>query len=135
MNGVGGTFARCFGGEDWIGFGSFQTNGAVAPTAAMVSRPRYLPFSVSYAATGLYTVTFDPKTFKLPLPAYFVEAHLTGPIATVGSVRVVTNELHLTACRLQLQLVDVAGAALAPPANGSGVSVHFSFAGTNNTGR
>lgn len=135
MNGVTSGVARSFGYEEYIGAGSFQTNGAAAPTAAMLRKQLGLPFTVTYSGTGLYTVSFDPKQFKLPLPTFYVDANLIGPIANVGDVRVVANELHLTACRLQIQYIDKAGAALAPPANGAGVSVSFAFVGTNSTGR
>lgn len=135
MNGHYSNFARSFDAEAYIGVGSFQTNGAAAPTAAQLRKQIGLPFTVTHEATGILNVLFDPKKFKLPSSAFYAEAHLVGPIATVGGVRIVANELHLPACRLRLQLVDGAGAAVAPPAAAAGVFVHFMFVGTNNTGK
>lgn len=135
MNGILSGILRSFGYEEYAGAGSFQTNGAGAPTAAMLRKQLGLPFTVTYGGTGLYTVSFDPAKFKLPVQAWYADANVIGPIASVLDVRVVANELHLPACRLQIQCIDKAGAAVAPPANGAGVSISFSFFGTNNTGR
>lgn len=134
MNGAILGTVNSFGYDECVGAGSFATNGAASPTAAMVRKQRGLPFTVVYSGTGLYTVSFDPARFKLPSQAFYVDANLVGPIASVGDVRVIANELHLAACRIQIQYIDKAGAALVPPANGSGISVTFAFIGSNSTG-
>lgn len=131
MNGVYANCLRSFAIEGLYGVGSFEVNGTSAPTAAQLVALRGLPFSVAYSATGIYTITFDPSRFKLPKRAVLCRAHLDGPLADYAGVTVLANELHLPACRIQLQLHRT-GVAQAPPASGSYVS--FEFFGENSTG-
>ena len=132
MNGATIGDVKSFGYEECCGVGAFLCNGVAAPT--VVRRQRGLPFTVTYGGTGLYTVTFETARFKLPQAAFYVDANLVGPISSVGDVRVVANNLHLSPCQIQIQYVDKAGAALAPPASGVGMYVSFSFFGSNSTG-
>lgn len=133
MNGVSVSPAKSFGPAELLGYGSFATNGASAPTAAMIRSQRGLPFTVTYTATGLYTVTFAKK-FKALKALTAVGAWLNGALADYADVMVVANELHLPACRLQLQL-HRAGVAQAPPANANGAFVNFEFCVTNTSGK
>lgn len=133
MNGVFTSPAKTFGPAEYLGFGSFATNGASSPTNAMRRMQSGLRFTVAYTATGIYTLTFDKK-YKALKPCTIVKAWLTGPMADYAEVSVTANELHLPACRLVLQL-HRAGVAQAPAANANGVFVNFEFVATNTSGK
>lgn len=72
MHGIGRQELWCDVAEGIVFGGSFQTNGASNPAAATYRRGRYAPaWTVTYTATGIYTVQF-PAYFKLPALAQIV---------------------------------------------------------------
>jgi hypothetical protein len=65
--------------------GSFQCNAASNPLAATYRRGRYAPaWTVTYTATGIYTVQF-PADFKLPALAQVIRAAAWPQWATLAT--------------------------------------------------
>lgn len=61
------------GAEGFLLGGSFQTNAASDPSSSLFEYPPGFKFTVTYAATGVYTVTV-PSGFVLPRQPVFIAA-------------------------------------------------------------
>ena len=116
--------------------GSFACNGATSPTVASASRGRDFghTFVVTYAATGVYTVTW-PEGFTLPAqPASIIVSPQFDAIASGFEVAVIGDTTLIAATRT---LVIQAHRARTPfePAAATGTRINFMLLVSNNTGK
>ncbi len=106
--------------------GSFQCNAASNPLAATYRRGRYAPaWTVTYTATGIYTVQF-PADFKLPALAQVIRAAAWPQCAPVGEYDTANRRLVIQAHRN--------GVANAPAAT-AGNRINFALLLTQNDGK
>lgn len=115
--------------------GSFACNGASDPTTAnMRGREFGHTFLVTYAATGIYTVTF-PSGYTFPSqPASLIVTPQWDAIANWFDVAPV-GESTLTSTTRQLVIqAHRSGVANAPAAN-AGCRINFMLHVSNNTGK
>jgi hypothetical protein len=71
MKGIGGSTGSCLylphrPGRLMMGTGGFRPNAVAAPDTTLFRGTLKGLFTVTYGATGLYTVTFTPAGFKFP---------------------------------------------------------------------
>lgn len=115
--------------------GSFAPNGASDPAAAS-SRGREFgqTFTVTYAATGIYTVTF-PSGYTLPAqPASIIVTPQWDAIANWFDVAVVGDSTLNAAARQFVIQAHRSGTANAPAA-ATGCRINFMLHVSNNTGK
>lgn len=135
MNGEYRGELHCLGPDQYVLTGSFATNGATNPTTAN-SRGREFgfTFTVTYAATGVYTVTL-PSNLGVPSQpravivtpqwdaiADWFDAAVVGETTLNGSARQFVIQAHRS------------GVANAPAAN-AGSRINFAIFVSNTTGK
>lgn len=116
--------------------GSFAPNGATATTVAADSRGREFGqiFLVTYAATGVYTVTF-PSGYTLPAqPASIIVSPQFDAIANGFEVAVI-GETTLTSATRQFVIQCHRARTPFAPAAAAGTRVNFMLHVSNNTGK
>lgn len=124
---------RCLGTDTIAYFGSFQTNGTSNPASTTFRGPPGFIFTVTYSATGVFTVTLDASLNLPDLPAY-IEANPQGAVlATDWFDCFVLGEFNRTTRSFVIQ-AHRSGTGQAP-ANTAGNRINFSLIFRNSTSR
>lgn len=124
---------EAMGNEQLVYYGSFQTNGTSDPSSTTFRYPRGLVFTVTYSATGVFTVTL-PAGLTLPSQPYsIVVGAQFAVLATDHFVVGVLGETTLTTTRTIVIQAHRNGTGQAP-ANTAGNRINFAIFATNSTG-
>lgn len=113
--------------------GSFQCNAAANPLASTFRAPPGLVFSVTYSATGVYTVTLDASLNLPDLPLYIEANPQFATMATDWFDCGVVGEFNRTTRSFVIQ-AHRSGTGQAPAAT-AGNRINFSIQFRNSTSR
>lgn len=123
------------GAERLIYDGSFQTNGSSDPSSTTFQYPSGLLFSVSYAATGVYTVTL-PEGLALPAQPYsIVVSAQAATLATDWFEVLVIGATTLNSSTRQFVVQAHRAGTAREPANTAGNRINFAIFASNSTGK
>lgn len=128
-----GSELSCLGTDKFIFNGSFQTNATSNPLTTTFQASPGMIFTVTYGATGLYTVTLDAS---LALPAAPETIHVTPQYATLATDWFECGVLGAfnTSTRAFVVQAHRSGVANAPAAT-AGNRINFSLIFRNSTSR
>lgn len=112
---------------------SFQTNAAANPLASTFRAAPGLIFTVTYAATGIYTVTLDPSLNLPDLPSCIRVSPQFAVLATDWFECAVVGEFNRTTRSFVVQ-AHRGGVANAPAAT-AGNRINFTIQFRNSTSR
>lgn len=122
------------GPEPVIYAGSFQCNGTSDPSSTTYEYPPGFPFTVTYSATGVFTVTL-PSGFVLPDQPYSIQVTPQfSELANYFAVGVLGETTLNTTTRQFVIQAHRAGTGEAPT-NTAGNRINFAIHATNSTGR
>lgn len=126
---------RGFGPDPFVLFGSFQCNASSDPSSTTFRGPTALKgFTVSYAATGVFTVTL-PEGFTLPAQAYCVAAWPQyATLATDWFECGIVGETTLNASTRQFVVQAHRSGTAREVANTAGNRINFAIFCTNSGG-
>ena len=135
MDGLGNVNPiKGYGTEQFRLVGSFQCNGTNNPAAATHRTPPGMPFAVTYAATGVFTVTLsDPSAVFPELPLEITVTPQFATLATDWFECGVLGEFNRTTRSFQIQ-AHRSGTGQAP-ANTAGNRINFCITVRNSTSR
>jgi len=135
MDGNPFEFLKGVGTEGVLLVGSFQCNASSDPASTTFRAPPALKgFTVSYAATGTYTVTL-PAGFTLPAQPLFVAAWPQfATLATDWFECGVLGESTLNATTRQFVVQAHRNGTAREPANTAGNRINFAIYARNTTG-
>lgn len=113
--------------------GSFQCNATSNPSSATFRGTAGMPFTVTYSATGVYTITL-PAGFRLPAQPLFVVASAQFAALADWFTVAVLGETTLNGGARQIVLQAHRDGVGQAPANTSGNRINFMIFASNNTG-
>lgn len=125
---------RGLGPDRFVIGGSFQCNGTSNPASTTYRGTSGLPFTVTYSATGVYTITF-PSGYRFPAqPLAVVASAQYATLATDWFEVGVLGETTLNGTARQIVLQAHRSGTANAPANTAGNRINFWVLMQNNTG-
>lgn len=119
MNGVQTwPLANHFAPDMFIGDGRFFVNGTSNPVTTTMSGSLKGQFTVTYGATGLWTVAFTPTGFKFQTqPVIVLQSGCADTTTTHVFIPLIKLDWSNTTRGFQIQSYQPTTGAFAPPAN------------------
>lgn len=121
------------GSDPFLYAGSFQCNGTSNPVSTTFRGPPGLVYTVTYAATGAFTITLDASLNLPDLPGYIEANPQFAVLATDWFDCAVTGEFNRTTRSFVIQ-AHRSGTGQAP-ANTAGNRINWSLQFRNSTSR
>jgi hypothetical protein len=133
MDGFDARAIKGVGPEPIAYWGSFQTNGTSNPASTTYRYPRGLAFTVTYSATGVYTITL-PAGFTLPSQPHCVVVGRGFAALADHFDAAVLGETTLNAATRQIVIQAHRAGTGQAPANTAGNRIHFAILSSNSSG-
>lgn len=122
------------GAEPRVLWGSFQTNGTSDPSATTFRYPPGFKFTVTYSATGVYTVTMPSGVILPAQPGVILVSAQFATLATDYFEVGVVGESTLNTTTKQFVIQAKRAGSGQAPANTAGNRINFAILFNNSTG-